>query len=257
MKAIILAGGLGTRMREETEFRPKPMVEIGGRPVLWHIMKNLSHHGIKDFIIATGYRSDDIKDYFLNYQARNNDFTVQLGRRESLIFHNGHEEADWSVTVAYTGESTMTGGRVYRCARYLDDEPFLVTYGDSLTDIDIPELRRWHASQGKLATITTVQPYSRFGLMEVNDEGEVLRFREKPQLKDWVNVGYFVMERSVIDDYLDANIVLEEKPLARLAADGQLSAFKHAGFYQPMDTYREARLLNDLWDAGKAPWRMW
>lgn len=238
MKAILLAGGLGTRMREETEFRPKPMVEVGGRPVLWHIMKNLAHFGIRDFIVATGYKSDMVKDYFLNYEARNNDFTVHLGHRDQLRFHGDHDESDWTVTVAYTGEATNTGGRVLRASRYLDEEPFLVTYGDGLADVDIDALRAWHSAQGRLATVTTVQPLSRFGVMDVGEGGRVRSFREKPQLEGWVNIGFFVMQPAVLD-YLDPDAVLEQEPLARLAADGQLTAYRHGGFWQPMDTYRE------------------
>lgn len=256
MKAILLAGGLGTRLREETEFRPKPMVEVGGRPVLWHIMKNLAHFGITDFIVATGYKSDMIKDYFLNYEAWNNDFTIELGRKDSLHYHGAHDEAHWTVTVAYTGEATMTGGRVFRAARYLDDEPFLVTYGDGLADVDIDALRAAHVIANTLATVTTVQPTSRFGVMDVDDAGLVRKFREKPIVDGWVNVGFFVMEPGVIQ-YLDDECTLEDGPLSRLAADGQLSAYRHTGFWQPMDTYRESRMLNELWESGKAPWRIW
>ena len=256
MKAILLAGGLGTRIREETEFRPKPMVEVGGRPILWHIMKNLAHFGITDFIIATGYKSDMIKDYFLNYEAWNNDFTVTLGQRESLTFHGAHDEANWNVTVAFTGEETMTGGRVHKAARYLDDEPFLVTYGDGLADVNVDDLRTFHGASGCLATLTTVQPLSRFGVMDVGPGGKVTSFSEKPKLDGWINVGFFIMEPGALG-YLGHNSVLEEAPLAQLAADGQLSAYRHPGFWQPMDTYRESKLLNDLWDSGSAPWRLW
>lgn len=256
MKAILLAGGLGTRLREETEFRPKPMVEIGGRPILWHIMKNLSVQGITDFIIATGYKSDMVKDYFLNYEVWNNDFTIELGKRESLIFHDAHQEGDWKVTLAYTGEVTMTGGRVFKAARYLTDEPFLITYGDGLADIDIAALKATHLAAGTLATVSTVQPLSRFGLMDVNDQGIVQRFREKPVMDGWVNIGFFLMEPGVID-YLDDNAVLEEKPLVELAAASQLSTYRHTGFWQPMDTYRESTMLNELWESGKAPWKTW
>ena len=256
MKAILLAGGLGTRLREETEFRPKPMVEVGGRPVLWHIMKNLAHFGVNDFIVAAGYKSDVIKDYFLNYEARNNDFTVRLGDRNALKFHGDHGESDWSVTVADTGDSTMTGGRVFRAARYLDDEPFLVTYGDGLADVDIDALRAWHEKQQRLVTVTTVQPLSRFGVMDVAEAGRVTSFREKPILEGWINIGFFIMQKEALG-YLDADCVLEQEPLARLAADAQLTAYRHAGFWQPMDTFREAKLLNEAWDDGHAPWRNW
>lgn len=256
MKAILLAGGLGTRMREETEFRPKPMVEIGGRPVLWHIMKNLAHFGITDFIIATGYKSNLIKDYFLNYEVWSNDFTIELGRRESLNFHDSHDEANWSVTVAYTGDATMTGGRVFQAAKYLDDEPFLVTYGDGLADVAVSDLQEAHQQSGCLATVTTVRPISRFGVMDVDANGRVRSFSEKPQLDGWINIGYFIMDPRVLE-YLDEQSVLEEEPLARLAADGQLSAYRHEGFWLPMDTYREFKTLNELWESDRAPWKVW
>jgi len=256
MQAIILAGGLGTRMREETEFRPKPMVEIGGRPVLWHIMKNLAHFGISEFVIATGYKSDMIKDYFLNYEAWNNDFSIELGKKDSLTFHNAHDEAHWTVTVAYTGENTMTGGRVLKASKYLEDQPFLVTYGDGLANVDINSLQDFHTSTGSLATVTTVQPTSRFGVMEVNDSGKIRAFAEKPKLEGWINIGFFVMEPEFLT-YLDLNSVLEEEPLARLAKEDELSAYRHDGFWQPMDTYRESLVLNELWESGSAPWKTW
>jgi glucose-1-phosphate cytidylyltransferase len=257
VKAILLAGGLGTRLREETEFRPKPMVEIGGRPILWHIMKMLGASGITDFIIATGYKSEMIKEYFLSYEARNNDFTLELGKPDSLRFHNVHDEATWTVTVAYTGHDTMTGGRVKQAARYLDgDGPFLVTYGDGIADVDLDALRGLHESSGKLATVTTVQPRSRYGVMNLADNGTVMEFREKPQLDGWVNVGFFIFERAVLD-YLGTNTVLEEEPLQTLAAQRQLVAYRHRGYWQPMDTYRESQILNDLWNTGSAPWKVW
>jgi len=256
MKAIILAGGLGTRMREETEFRPKPMVEIGGRPVLWHIMKNLDHFGISDFIIATGYKSDVIKEYFLNYEARNNDFTVQLGEDDSLTFHDSHDEAHWTVTIAYTGEKTMTGGRVKQASKYLDNQAFLVTYGDGLADVDINVLLAHHKSTDSIATVTTVQPTSRFGVMDVDDSGKVISFAEKPKIEGWINAGFFIMEPEFLN-YLSPDSVLEEEPLARLARDGRLSAYRHTGFWQPMDTYRQALELDSLWNSGVAPWKSW
>ncbi|MDI1288602.1 MAG: glucose-1-phosphate cytidylyltransferase [bacterium] len=256
MKAVLLAGGLGTRIREETEFRPKPMVEVGGRPILWHIMKNLSGYGITEFIVATGYKSSMIKEYFLNYEAQSNDFTVELGNRDSLVFHGAHDEASWQVTVAFTGDDTMTGGRVFRAAKYLDDEPFLVTYGDGLANVDIDALRDFHAKSGTLATVTTVQPTSRFGVLDVGDGGEVTQFREKPTLDGWINIGFIIVEPQALS-YFDADCVLEQGPLVDLAGARQLSAFRHDGFWQPMDTFRESKLLNDLWSSGDAPWKNW
>lgn len=256
MKAILLAGGLGTRLREETEFRPKPMVEIGGRPVLWHIMKNLSAQGIDDFVIATGYKSNMIKEYFLNYEAWNNDFTIELGKQNSVRFHGEHDEASWRVTIVDTGEQTMTGGRVWKAAQYLEDETFLVTYGDGLANIDVRALYSAHRDSGTLATVSTVRPSSRFGVMDVDEDGIVHHFREKPVLDGWVNIGFFLMEPGILD-YLDQDSVLEEQPLANLAKAGQLSAYRHSGFWQPMDTYRESVALNSLWDSGNAPWKIW
>lgn len=255
-KAVLLAGGLGTRMREETEFRPKPMVEVGGRPVLWHIMKTFAQYGVQDFVVATGYKSEVIKDYFLNYEARNNDFTITLGATHALSFHDVHQESAWNVTVAYTGESTMTGGRVHRVGRYVAGERFICTYGDGLADINVAELLDFHKAHGKLATVTTVQPLSRFGVMDVDRAGNVRSFREKPQVDGWVNIGFFVFEPEVLG-YLDDECVLEQEPLARLAADEQLVAYRHTGFWQPMDTYRESQMLNDMWDRDVAPWKVW
>lgn len=252
---MILAGGLGTRLREETEFRPKPMVEVGGKPIIWHIMKGFAHYGLDSFVVCAGYKGEMIKEYFLNYRARNNDFTVTLGEHENVAFHGTHDEAAWTVTVADTGERTMTGGRVYLVRPYLEGT-FICTYGDGLSDVPIDALLAFHRGHGKLATVTTVQPLSRFGVMEVDGDGRVERFREKPQVEGWVNAGYFVFEPGVFD-YLARDSVLEEEPLASLAAGGQLMAFRHAGFWQPMDTYRESQLLNGLWEAGSAPWRVW
>lgn len=253
MKAVILAGGKGTRMREETEYRPKPMVEIGGRPIIWHIMKHLSAFGITDFVIAAGYKSEIIKDYFLNYEARNNDFTLTLGDRDSLQVHGGHSEAAWTVTVADTGESTLTGGRILRLARYLADDPFLVAYGDGLSNVDVAALLALHRSSGKMATITLARPSSRFGIVELDGEGIVLSVREKPQVMDWVNIGYFVFEPEALK-YLDEDSALEEEPLHRLVKDRQLNAYTHSGFWQPMDTYKEAEALNEMWLRNRAPW---
>lgn len=256
MKAVLLAGGLGTRMREETEFRPKPMVEVGGRPVLWHIMKVLSQQGITDFVICAGYKSEYIKNYFYNYGASNLDFTVRLGDQSSTVFHGSHEEFDWTVTVAETGETTMTGGRIKMIEKYVQGETFLATYGDGIADIDLNGLLDFHHSHGKTATMTVTQPTSRFGVVEIEDSGIVSQFREKPKVYDWINMGYFVFEPLVFD-YLSRDSVLEEGPLRDIASRKELGAFRHSGFWQPMDTYRESLLLNSLWDQGKAPWKNW
>lgn len=257
VKAVILAGGLGTRLREETEFKPKPMVEVGGRPVLWHVMKIFAHHGITDFVICIGYRGDVIKEYFLNYEAWNNDFTITLGRSHEMIFHDQHLESDWRVTVAETGAETETGGRVKMVERYLaDDERFMVTYGDGVADVDVTRLLRFHEEHGRTATITAVRPLSRFGSVDLLTDGVVEQFREKPQLDDWVSAGFFVFERGIFD-YLSVDTVLEKEPLESLAKESELVAYQHDGFWQPMDTYRESKLLNDLWSTGSAPWKVW
>jgi glucose-1-phosphate cytidylyltransferase len=256
MKAVLLAGGLGTRMREETEFRPKPMVEVGGRPVLWHIMKILGTQGIQDFVVCAGYKSEFIKNYFLNYDAMNQDFTMKLGDASSIVNHGGHTESDWTVTVADTGALTQTGGRIKRVQNYVGDGPFLATYGDGIADIDLEALLAFHRSHGKLATMTAVQPLSRFGVLDLDPDGSITQFKEKPQVEGWINIGYFIFEPGVFD-YLGPDDVLEQEPLHRLAADGQIAAYKHEGFWQPMDTYREALMLNELWDSGEAPWKTW
>jgi glucose-1-phosphate cytidylyltransferase len=253
--AVILAGGLGTRIREETEFKPKPMVEIGGRPVLWHIMKHLSSYGINRFIICVGYKGDVVRDYFLNYRARNNDFTVQLGSHNDLTFHTNHQESDWTVTIAETGALTNTGGRVLEVQQYLKGEEFLCTYGDGLSDIDIKALREFQSKNNKIATVTAVRQISRFGVMALDALGNVTSFREKPHSEDWINGGFFIFKPQIFD-YLSPEIVLENEPLQKLTSENQLAAFKHEGFWQPMDTFRESKLLNDLWNSGRAPWRI-
>ena len=257
MKAVLLAGGLGTRMREETEFRPKPMVEIGGRPVLWHIMKILGQQGVGDFVVCAGYKAELIKDYFTNYRALNQDFTVTLGDHQSIEYHDDHQEAEWRVTVSDTGASTMTGGRIKRVQKYVGNERFLATYGDGLADVDLDALIRFHDSHGKIATVTSVQPLSRFGVLDLDDEGGVRQFKEKPQVEGSISIGYFIFEPEIFD-YIDGDdTVLEEGPLHRLATEGQIAAYPHPGFWQPMDTYRETLLLNELWASGDAPWRTW
>lgn len=256
LKAVLLAGGFGTRMKEETEFRPKPMVEIGGKPVLWHIMKVLAQQGIKDFVICTGYKSEFIKTYFANYGSANLDFTIKLGDQSSIVYHGSHDEFEWTVTVVDTGLETMTGGRIKRAQKFIGDEPFLCTYGDGIADVDIRSLISFHQAHGKIASLTTTQLSSRFGVVDMDETGVVKQFREKPKVNDWVNIGYFIFNQQIFD-YLDANSVLEEEPLRGLAADGQIGAFKHTGFWQPMDTQREYQILNDMWNKGQAPWKIW
>jgi glucose-1-phosphate cytidylyltransferase len=257
MKVVILCGGLGTRLREETEFRPKPMVEIGGRPILWHIMKIYAHSGFRDFVLCLGYRGNMIKEYFLNYEAMNNDFTICLGRSSRIEYRNDHREQDFRVTLVETGQNTMTGGRVKRIARYIGEDEFMLTYGDGVGDIDIPALLAFHRSHGKLATVTTINPSSRFGMIEANSIGRVVQFQEKPKTSGRASAGFFVLDRRVLD-YIDGDdCIFEKEPLERLANQGQLMAYPHEGFFYAMDTYREYEYLNQLWSANQAPWKVW
>ncbi len=252
----MLCGGLGTRLREETEFRPKPMVEIGGRPILWHIMKLYAHSGFREFVLCLGYRGNMIKEYFLNYEAMNNDFTICLGHQSQIQFNNVHGEQDFQVTLADTGLSTMTGGRVKRIQKYIDDDTFLLTYGDGVADLNIARLVEFHRSHGKLATVTAVTPSSRFGVLEMN-KNRVMSFLEKPRTEGVASAGFFVFNRKVFDYLGGDDCTLEHEPLERLAREGELMAYKHEGFFFAMDTYREYEYLNQLWSKGQAPWKVW
>lgn len=257
MKAVILAGGLGTRLSEETSIRPKPMVEIGGEPILWHIMKIFHAHGIKEFIICCGYKGFVIKEYFANYVLNHADVTFDTSARKIEIHQSNAE--DWTVTVVDTGLNTMTGGRLKRIADFLDDEPFCMTYGDGVSDISISELISFHRDQECKATMTAVQPPGRFGAFSLrSDESRVRHFREKPQGDNaWVNGGFFVLDRSVLDYVNGDETVWERQPMESLAQDGQLSAFRHDGFWQPMDTLRDRMYLEELWESGTPPWKVW
>ena len=259
MKVVILCGGRGTRLREETEFRPKPMVEIGGRPILWHIMKLYASFDLQQFVLCTGYKGDMIKDYFLHYGARNHDFTVSLGAGSQVrdVEVHGHiAEKDWLVTVLDTGQVTNTGGRIKRAASHLDEDDFMVTYGDGLGNVDLRALLDFHKSHGRLGTATVVRPPLRFGIIDMNDDNTVVRFREKPQSEDWVSAGFFVFRREFLE-LLDLDSVLETTPLEKLAEAQELMAFRHEGFWQPMDTYRELEMLSQQWEDGEAPWKTW
>jgi glucose-1-phosphate cytidylyltransferase len=256
MPVVLLAGGLGTRIREETEFKPKPMVEIGGRPILWHIMKHLSTYGFEEFIICLGYKGDYIRQYFLNYQLHNSDFTIDLSSPNQIHYHSDLDESEWKITLVETGAETLTGGRVLQCERYIGGRNFLVTYGDGVSNIEIPKLFDTFVAKGKIATVTAVRPISRFGTLGINESGIVTSFLEKPMEESWINGGYFMFTPKVFK-YLNLETSLESEPLASLTNLGELSAYKHDGFWQPMDTYREAKLLNDLWSEGIAPWRNW
>jgi len=257
MKVVILCGGLGTRLREETEFRPKPLVDVGGHPILWHIMKLYAHHGFRDFVLCLGYRGNMIKAYFLNYEAMNNDFTICLGKESRIEYNDNHKEQDFRITLAETGLESMTGGRLKRAEKYVPDDCFMVTYGDGVSDVDIGRLVEFHKSHGKLATVTTFRPVSRFGILDINSQHQVQNFIEKPKSDAWASAGFFVFQRQVFD-YLDGDqCILEHEPLERLAAERQLMAYNHDGTFFAMDTYREFQILNDLWKNGQAPWKVW
>lgn len=257
MRVVMLCGGLGTRLREETEFRPKPLVQVGGRPILWHIMKLYAHHGFKDFVLCLGYKGEMIKEYFLNYEAMSNDFTIRLGRESDVMHHSDHTEQDFNVMLVDTGLNSMTGGRVLRVKKYIEDDTFMVTYGDGVSNVDVGAVLDFHKSHGRIATVTSVQPFSRFGILELDSSGAVTRFVEKPKMQSWVSAGYFVFNRRLFDYLEDDDTVLEQEPLKRLAAESQLMAYRHDGFFFAMDTYREYKQLNDLWDSGEAPWKVW
>jgi glucose-1-phosphate cytidylyltransferase len=255
MKAVILAGGLGSRLSEETDTRPKPMIEIGGKPILWHVMKIYSSHGINDFIVCLGYKGYVIKEYFANYFLHTSDVTFDM-QNNNMVVHQNHAEP-WKVTLVDTGENTMTGGRLKRVAPYLDNEDFCFTYGDGVGDVDIKAIISQHNKTGKLATVTATQPPGRFGVLEF-EENLVKNFAEKPQGDgSWINGGFFVLSPRVID-YIDGDSsIWEREPMQKLAQTGQMSVYFHNGFWQPMDTLRERHLLEDLWRTGKAPWKIW
>lgn len=255
MKVVILAGGLGTRIAEETSVRPKPMVEIGGKPLLWHIMEIYAAHGYKDFLVACGYKGEMIKEYFHNFFIHNSDFVIDLkdGTRKVIDANS----IDWKVGVINTGLNTMTGGRILRLKKWIGEETFMVTYGDGVGNVDIGTLVAFHRNHGRLATVTAVRPPSRFGGLLL-DGDVVSEFSEKPQTGEgWINGGFFVFEPAVFDYIHDDQTILERETLEKLAADKQLKAFQHMGFWQPMDTLREKQILESLWASGKAPWKIW
>lgn len=257
MKAVLLAGGLGTRLSEETNVRPKPMVEIGGYPVLWHIMKTYSHHGVNEFVVCCGYKGAVIKEWFANYYRNLSDVTIDLCKNE-MTFHQARAEP-WRITLVDTGDATMTGGRLRRVRQFLDDETFCLTYGDGVADIDITASIAFHRAHGREATMSVVQPAGRFGAVVLHaGQTAVETFSEKPAGDGaWINGGYFVLEPSVIDRIDGDETVWEQEPLRTLAHDGQLEAYQHDGFWQPMDTLRDRQLLETLWSDGHAPWKVW
>ena len=257
MKVVILAGGLGTRLSEETGLRPKPMVEIGGKPILWHIMKLYSHYGFNDFVICLGYKGYVIKEFFHHYYMHQADITVDL--RKNATEYNSSFAEPWRVTMVDTGHETMTGGRILRIQKYIEEDTFMLTYGDGLSDINIAELVAYHSRTGKLATLTAVQPSGKFGALSFRSDETIESFREKPKGDGaWINGGFFVLSAGIFD-YLkngDAT-VWEREPLEQLAKDTQLNSYKHTGFWQPMDTLKERQDLEELWAAGNAPWKVW
>ena len=257
MKAVILAGGLGTRLAEETDLKPKPLVEIGGMPILWHIMKIYSKHGVNDFVICCGYKGYMIKEYFANYFLHQSDVTFDMKNNNMHVHHNYSES--WNVTLIDTGVNTMTGGRLKRVKDFVkDEESFCFTYGDGVGDVDITRLIQFHQSHGKQATLTATRPPGRYGALKLGPDDSVERFQEKPKGDgSWINGGYFVLSPKVIEHIADDSSIWEDDALLALAHDGQLSAFKHYGFWQPMDTLREKFYLNELWSTGKAPWKVW
>jgi glucose-1-phosphate cytidylyltransferase len=256
LKAVILAGGLGTRIAEESDSKPKPMVEIGGRPLLWHILKTYSHHGIKDFVICLGYKGYYIKEFFFNYYRHMSDLEIDLKNGVHKILNSQSE--DWKVTLIDTGADTMTGGRLKRVAPYLDNETFFLTYGDGLSDIDLTAELAFHRSSRRMATVAAVQPPGRFGVLNMDENRHVTSFEEKPSDEiGWINGGFFILEPSVINYVEGDSISWEREPLSNLAKDGQLAAYQHTGFWQPCDTLRDKRELEKLWESGNAPWKVW
>jgi len=254
MKVVILCGGKGTRLREETEYKPKPMVQVGNRPIIWHIMNIYAHYGYADFILPTGYKGDVIKEYFYHYKVRNSDFSVNLNTGAVQTYNNGAEQ-DWKVTIADTGLDTLKGARIKRIAKYIDSDQFMVTYGDGLADINLQALVEYHSNSGRIGTFTGVRMPSRFGTVATDSTGTIQRWQEKPILDAFINGGFFVFERAFLD-YLSSgdNCELEKEPLEKLAAEGQLGMYHHDGFWTCMDTFRDYQYLNKLWDRGQAPW---
>lgn len=258
MECVILCGGLGTRMREETEFRPKPMVRVGDRPILWHIMKHYAHYGVTEFILALGYKGEIIRDFFLRYEFLNCDVTIELGRPNEIVTRSRHDERDWRITLADTGEASLKGSRLKQIEKYVTGEDFFMTYGDGVSDVDIGRLLEFHRGHGRIGTVTGVSPTGRFGELNIQHE-KVLSFSEKPAADDeFVNGGFFVFKRKLFE-YLSAHpkCDLEYGPLERIAREGELMVHRHSGFWSCMDTLRDVDYLNDLWNRGVAPWKSW
>ena len=257
MKVVILAGGLGTRISEESHLKPKPMIEIGDMPILWHIMKTYSHYGYNDFIICCGYKGYIIKEYFADYYLHRSDVTFDFTQNNKTIIHNNIAEP-WKVTIVDTGLNSMTGGRIKRIQKYINNQPFMLTYGDGVSDINIKNLVNYHNQHGKLATMTVIQPGGRYGVAEVTAQNQIIQFKEKAKEDGgWINGGFMILHPQIFDLIQDDNTIFEKHPLEELAKQGQLAAYKHHGFWQCMDTLRDKVLLEELNNSGKAPWRIW
>lgn len=257
MKVVILAGGRGTRISEESQLKPKPMIEVGGMPILWHIMKSYSYYGFHEFIICCGYKGQMIKEYFIHYYMQQADSTFLLDKQQAVV-HENHVEP-WKVTLANTGLNTLTAGRILKVKEYIEDEEFLLTYGDGVSDVNILKLIDFHHQNGKIATITTTQPPGRFGALKINKEtSRVEGFKEKARADQaWVNAGFMVLNRKIFDYLGDGSEMLEAGPLEAIAKDGEMTAYKHEGFWSPMDTLRDKQYLEELWESRKAPWKVW
>lgn len=257
MKVVILAGGMGTRISEESQIRPKPMIEIGGKPILWHIMKLYSYYGYNEFIVCCGYKGQMIKEYFIHYYVNQSDSTFMLQNKE-VVVHEVYAEP-WRVTLANTGLNTLTAGRVLKIRDYIgEDEEFFLTYGDGVSDVDITALLNFHHEYGKVVTVTTTQPAGRFGSLKINEQNQVMGFKEKARTDSaWVNAGFMVLNKRVFDYLDDGSEMLETGPFEKIASDGEMAAYKHDGFWSPMDTLRDKNYLEELWDTGQAPWRVW
>lgn len=255
MKVVILCGGMGMRLREETEYKPKPMVEIGDRPILWHIMKLYSSYGFDDFVLCLGHKQNYIRQYFLNYECMNKDFSIDLSQHGSISYHNTHSE-NWKVTLVDTGEETKKGSRIKKVLPYIHDDEFMITYGDGIGDVDIKKLIAYHKEWNRIATFTGVHPISRFATVELDTDGRINDWHEKRSLEGYVNAGFFVVKKEIAE-YLTDDCELEEGPMRTLARKGEVEMYRHEGYWHCMDTYRDYKYLNNLWERGEAPWKVW
>jgi len=255
-KVVILCGGKGTRLKEETEFKPKPLVHVGNFPILWHIMKHYSHYGYKDFILCLGYKGGLIKEYFLNYKWMSNDFTLNLKKENERVVNYTRTDEDWTITFVDTGAETNTGGRIKRIEKYIKEDNFLATYGDGVSNLNLRNLIKFHKDKNKIGTITGVHPWSKYGTIHTNEENVIHEFIEKPILRDIINGGFFVFKKEFFD-YLDENCILEGEPFEKLANQKQIALFKHDGFWHCMDTYKDFQELNNVWRSGNVPWKIW